>query len=194
MLDRRHFLMSAGALALAGGATAKQELAPPPAPIAAAAPPPQLAPSPQSASQQLSKLLDDFFQEQLVESPELATVLGLDTGAHADQGQALRRLVRRRRPAQALNADQLRRLKAIDRKSLSGMAAVNYDTVLYDLETTDRRERPVRLWRHGAVALCAQPDHRRLSGRRRTSWTASTPSRPAPTARPTSPAWRPSPG
>ena len=140
MLDRRHFLMSAGALALAGGSTAEHAVAAPPVPRATVAPLPSPAPSPQSASQQLSKLLDDFFQEQLVESPELATILGLDTGAHADLKAKLSEAsfvaVDRRN---ALNDDQIRRLKVIDRPSLSGLAAVNYDTVLHDLESAKAR-------------------------------------------------------
>src|SRR3954468_1518265 len=126
--------MSAGALALARAATAKPDLAQTSAPMAAGPPPPQ------AAAQQFSKLLDDFFQEQLVESPELATGLGLDTGAHADLKAKLSEAsfdaVDRRN---ALNDDQIRRLKAIDRTSLSGMAAVNYDTVLYDMESAKAR-------------------------------------------------------
>jgi uncharacterized protein (DUF885 family) len=94
------------------------------------------------AEAQLSRLMDAFFAEALAESPELVTGLGLDTGERA---QAKARLhdaslagVARRR---ALNADQLRRLVAIDRSRLSGMAAVNYDTLLFDLQTTDDANR-----------------------------------------------------
>jgi uncharacterized protein (DUF885 family) len=127
MQSRRHLLITAGALAVAGCATAAPE------PSSAA----QTAPAPE-ASAQLSKLLDAFFAEDLAENPELATSLGLDKGDHADAKSRLHDasvagLDRRR----ALNADQLRRLKAIDRSALSGMAAVNYDSVLFDLQRTD---------------------------------------------------------
>jgi uncharacterized protein (DUF885 family) len=86
--------------------------------------------------------MDDFFAEALAQNPELATSLGLDTGAHADAKAKLHDgspagIAHRR----ALNADQLRRLKAIDRRPLSGMAAINYDTLLFDLQTTDDANR-----------------------------------------------------
>ena len=140
MLNRRHVLLSAGALTLAGCATARPEPAPAPLPPPAPPPVPPAAPSSPSASQQLSKLLDDFFEESLVESPELATALGLDTGGHADLKSKLSEAsfaaVDRRK---ALNDAQIRRLKAIDRKALTGMAAVNYDTVLYDMESSKAR-------------------------------------------------------
>src|SRR5204863_2782564 len=77
VLNRRHVLMSAGALTLAACATAKPQAPPPPMP-APTPPAPPPAPPPPSASQQLSRLLDDIFQEELVEAPELASALGLD--------------------------------------------------------------------------------------------------------------------
>ncbi len=124
MQSRRQVIAAAGALALAGPTIARGQ------------------PAGDGAEAQLSKLMDAFFAEALAESPELATSLGLDTGARA---QAKARLhdaslagVARRR---ALNADQLRRLKAIDRGQLAGMAAVNYDTLLFDLQTTDDANR-----------------------------------------------------
>ena len=81
---------------------------------------------PASAEAQLTKFLDEVFAETLAESPELATSLGLDKGAHADaksklHDASLAGVERRRR----MNTDQLRRLTAIDRKALTGMAAVN---------------------------------------------------------------------
>ena len=122
MLNRRTVLISSGAaLALAGSASA--------------------APA-SGAEAQLNKALDDIFAQTLAESPELATSLGLDKGAHADAKAKLSRgsladIERRRR----LTAAQLARLRGIDRKALTGMPAVNYDSVLYDLDMTDRANR-----------------------------------------------------
>ncbi|HXU81708.1 MAG TPA: DUF885 family protein, partial [Polyangia bacterium] len=48
------------------------------------------------------------------------------------------------------NADQLRRIKALDRAALSGMAAVNYDTVFYDLQATDDANRRFEYGGQGA--------------------------------------------
>jgi uncharacterized protein (DUF885 family) len=135
VLSRRYFLWTAGSAALAGCATPKTAPTPTtaPAPAAAAAP---------GASGQLTAALDRFFAEALVESPQLATSLGLDTGAHAEaksklDAQSLAQLEHNR----ALNADQLRRLQAIDRGQLSGMPAVNYDAVIFGLETTAEADR-----------------------------------------------------
>lgn len=93
---------------------------------------------PNTAEAQLATLLDQVFQEALEDSPELVTSLGLDKGERAAakarlHDASLAGVARR----QARNADQLRRLKAIDRSMLSGMAAVNYDTLLFDMEATD---------------------------------------------------------
>lgn len=136
MQSRRQLMIGAGALTLAGCATAN-----PPTPVAAAAPPPPPpappAPPPPTATQQLSTLLDAFFDEALADSPELVTSLGMDKGARAAAKAQLHEgsiAANERRRAQ--NVDRLRRLKAIDRSQLSGMAAVNYDSVLFDLQST----------------------------------------------------------
>jgi uncharacterized protein (DUF885 family) len=129
MLSRRNLLLSAGAsAALAGCATAE---APPMAPVQAAAP----LVAPPTAEQQLASYLDDIFQETLRESPEMVTSLGLDTGDRAAaksqlHDASLEAVARRRR----LNADQLARIRQIDRSRLSGASAVNYDSVRYGLE------------------------------------------------------------
>ncbi|WP_293904206.1 DUF885 family protein [Phenylobacterium sp.] len=121
MQSRRQLIVSAAALALAGRATA--------APAA-------------GAEAQLNTALDNLFAVTLAESPELATALGLDKGAHADAKSQLSKgsladIARRRGETGA----QLARLRGIDRKALTGMAAVNYDSVLYDLDMTDRANR-----------------------------------------------------
>jgi uncharacterized protein (DUF885 family) len=122
LLSRRHVLLSAGAtLAFAGVAKAQ---------------------APSGASAQLTKALDDIFAQQLKESPELATSLGLDTGANAAakgklHGGSLADVARYRRET----AENLARLRGIDRKPLTGMPAVNYDAVIYDLKTQDEGNR-----------------------------------------------------
>jgi uncharacterized protein (DUF885 family) len=142
VLNRRHLIASAGALALVGCA-APQPLVP----VAAAPPlPPETPPG-----AQLAATLDRFFAEALQESPELATQLGLDKGDHADAksklaAQSLGNLERLRR----LNADQLARLKAIDRGRLSGMDAVNYDAVYFSIETTAETDRRFSYGQQGA--------------------------------------------
>jgi uncharacterized protein (DUF885 family) len=91
-----------------------------------------------SVEAQLSALLERFFEQALDDSPQLVTQLGLDSGARANAKFKLddASLAERERN-KAQNAEQLRQLKAIDRSSLSGMAAVNYDSVMFGLETTD---------------------------------------------------------
>lgn len=120
MLSRRQLILTAAASSALAG--------------------PALAQSPPAA--QLAKLLDEVFAETLAESPELATSLGLDKGEHAAAKSRLRdasfaAIERRKRQ----NTDQLRRLKAIDRAALTGMAAVNYDTLLFELESTEEANR-----------------------------------------------------
>jgi uncharacterized protein (DUF885 family) len=133
VLSRRNVLLSAGAtLALAGSARAQAAT---------------------GAEAQLNKTLDDIFIQALDDYPELSTSLGLDTGARvADKSKlhhaSLESLDRSRKQT----ADQLARMHAIDRKALSGMAAVNYDSVEYDLATTDKGNRRFVYGHEGAGA------------------------------------------
>jgi uncharacterized protein (DUF885 family) len=98
-----------------------------------------LAPAAARASaegERLSALLDGFFQAGLRQNPESATNLGLDTGANADLRSRLRDdSAEGVAKARALNADQLRQLKAVDRAALTPAEKVNLDTVLYTRET-----------------------------------------------------------
>jgi uncharacterized protein (DUF885 family) len=135
VLSRRNLLLTAGSLALVGCATTRPAPPPPsaPAPAAAAAP---------DASAQLSAALDAFFKEALAESPEFVTSLGLDKGElAASKSQLDSRSIAHLDHLRALNADQLRRLQAIDRSQLSGMPAVNYDAVIFGLQTTAEADR-----------------------------------------------------
>ncbi|MDE2487438.1 MAG: DUF885 family protein [Alphaproteobacteria bacterium] len=134
MLNRRHLLLAAGATAFVATHASAQS-----------------RPAASGADQQLSALFDQFFQEALKESPELATSLGLDTGARAPMKSELHQasladLAHRKQ----LTADQLARMTRIDRKALSGMPAVNYDAVYYDLATTDAANRQFNYGGEGA--------------------------------------------
>src|SRR5579859_1807050 len=125
MLNRRDFIQ--GMMATTSGLAL------------AAAGLPRLAKAEEAASSPLSTLLDQFFIEDVKRNPERATVLGLDKGDLAD----LRTKLADHSPAgvaasKAATADQLKRLKQIDRAGLSGLEAVNYDCVAYVLEQRDR--------------------------------------------------------
>jgi|HubBroStandDraft_5_1064220.scaffolds.fasta_scaffold07927_3 uncharacterized protein (DUF885 family) len=81
---------------------------------------------------QLNALMETFFQENLNESPESATLLGFDKGANAGLKSKLRdESLAGAAHFKALNASQLSRLKAIDASKLAGMDKVNYDTLVY---------------------------------------------------------------
>jgi len=126
VLSRRHVLLAAGAT-VAAAATSSAASA---------------AATATGAEAELNKALDDFFTELLDETPEVSTSLGLDVGARAaDKSKLSHASVAALDHSRRLNAEQLARLRGIDRKPLTGMAVVNYDSVLYDLETTDRAAR-----------------------------------------------------
>ncbi len=131
MHSRRQLLLSAGALAFLGGCASKAA-----APDVAAAPPPA-SPAP-DAQTQLNAFLEKIFQQALDDSPQLVTGLGLDKDARAPAKFKLddASLAEKAR-AKALNTAQLAELKAIDRGALNGMAGVNYDSVLFNLETAE---------------------------------------------------------
>jgi uncharacterized protein (DUF885 family) len=121
MLDRRQLLASAIAVGLSGPALAAAD------------------PAGTEAGQRLTALLDAFWAEDLQRDPQRATNLGLDKGADAALSHRLKDVS----PAgiegdRAAVADQARRLAGIDRAALTGMDAVNYDTVAYMLESTRR--------------------------------------------------------
>ena len=93
---------------------------------------PLRARAPASAAGKLTPLFDDFVQAQLRRNPEGATQLGLDIGANAelraklsDQSPAARAA------AKAQTQAELRRLEAVDRRSLSADEQIDLDCVLY---------------------------------------------------------------
>jgi uncharacterized protein (DUF885 family) len=115
MLDRRAFLMSGAA----GGACF-------------AFPFPLLAQAGPGRSPELARLFDRLFQEQLRARPESATQLGLDKGANADlRAKLTDESPAGRAAAKAQTQDQLRRLLAIDPKTLSQGDRVDWETVVY---------------------------------------------------------------
>ena len=124
-MDRRSFLASAGSaslatLMLAGGF----------APLA------QAAEAGGSADAQLTALLDRVFATFLENTPEYATILGLDKGAQAGLRAQLSdySLAARARDV-AQGKAQLAELHRIDRKSLGATGALHYDIVDYLLTT-----------------------------------------------------------
>jgi uncharacterized protein (DUF885 family) len=122
MIDRRTFLMtSAGSLLVACKSPQVGRL------------------SEASAEARLNRLFDEFMHEIFMKNPEQLTSLGLDKGKYAwAKSQLNDESLARDREALAENADRLRRLRAFDRASLSGMARANYDTVEFQMETFAR--------------------------------------------------------
>jgi uncharacterized protein (DUF885 family) len=113
MLDRRDFLLSSAALALAPAAGSAQS-----------------APGPEDA--RLLALFDALMAEGLRRRPEGATQLGVDKGPNADLRYKLSDNSEAGRvAAKAANADELGRLEAIDRAALSRARRVDLDTVIY---------------------------------------------------------------
>jgi uncharacterized protein (DUF885 family) len=132
VLNRRNVLLAAGAtLALAGRANA--------APTSA-------------AEAQLDKVLNDIFVQALDDNPELVTSLGLDAGGKPAKFKLHKSSVADLDRFRKQTADNLARMNAIDRKALTGMAAVNYDSVAYDLETTDKGNKRFVYGHEGAGA------------------------------------------
>ena len=102
----------------------------------------QAAPARVSESAKLRALFDEFFQQHLRRSPELATSLGLDKG---DLAGLKRRLSERSPAAVARNAvdteRRLNELRSIDRAALPGADAVSYDTILFTTEVRNEGDR-----------------------------------------------------
>lgn len=124
--SRRDVMIGAGALAAAPLAAAPQGAD---AQAASSGP----------AGRALSALFDTLVQERLRHGPESATIYGLDVGPNADlrsrlSDYSLAGLADDRRR----NADQIRRLSAIDRSGLTAAEQVNYDTIFYTRRSAAR--------------------------------------------------------
>jgi uncharacterized protein (DUF885 family) len=132
MLNRREALMTGAAaagLALAAGASAWAQLAVPPAAPSGAGP----------EDARLRAMLDRFFNEQVQESPQQATGLGLDKGPNAPLKSRLDpRTEAEKQRRLARNRGQLAELRTIDRARLTGASPVDYDVVEYQLTTQIR--------------------------------------------------------
>ena len=119
-LNRRHLLATAAFLAAAPAARA----------LAAGGTTP------------LNAVFDEIMNAQLKRSPETTTSLGLDKGAMAGAKSLLDdRSLASRASDKADNLKYLAQLKRVDRKSLTGLDAVSYDTVAYQMETQAEADR-----------------------------------------------------
>src|SRR5688572_3191787 len=119
-MDRRAFLATAGAAAI--GAVAPH----------AWAQTATKAPAGGAEDVKLRAMLDRFFEEQVDESPQQATQLGLDKGARAAMKSKLddRSLAERAKDVHRTRM-RLAELKTIDRNALSEPSKVDYDVVAY---------------------------------------------------------------
>jgi len=87
---------------------------------------------------QMNALFDSFVQEDLRRFPEGATQLGLDKGEMAWTKGALSEVsIPASEDAIAINRARLKALHAVDRSALSGMDAVNYDVVDFNMTVQD---------------------------------------------------------
>jgi uncharacterized protein (DUF885 family) len=150
-LDRRTFIASSGAAALAAtlpaGALAQ--------------------PGAGSGDSALNALFERIFQQQVQRSPELATSLGLDKDANAGLKSRLSpRTLDERARALAQTKAALAELAAVDRRTLSAAAKLNLEVVTYSLtgQTTapqrfglDSAIRPYRIFQQGG-AYFSVPD------------------------------------
>lgn len=90
----------------------------------------------QTEDAKLRALLDRFWDEQIADSPESATSLGLDTGANTGLRAKLSDYSAAGRDAMfARTKARLARLKAIDRAKLSAASQIDFDVVGYSYDT-----------------------------------------------------------
>ena len=102
----------------------------------------------------LNRLFDALFQEGLTRNPEGATMLGLDTGANAGLRSKLRdESLKAVAEDKAINADELRRLVAINRAALGDAGKVNLDTVVY----TRRSQAAIMDFGYGGIGFGGAP-------------------------------------
>ncbi len=118
-MDRRQFLSSTGAataLALAPGALKAAE--------------------PATGDAALNALFEAIFQENLDDSPENVTGLGLDTGKRAAaKAQLSDRSLASRAKDLARTKQAIARIEAVDAKTLSDAGKLNREVVLYSLRS-----------------------------------------------------------
>jgi uncharacterized protein (DUF885 family) len=91
--------------------------------------------APASEAAKANALYATIMDEIMALSPEFATSLGLDTGAKASyRSKVGARGLKGRAEGTALDTSFLKRLKAINAKTLTGIDATNYEAVLYSAE------------------------------------------------------------
>ncbi|HEX8577965.1 MAG TPA: DUF885 family protein [Allosphingosinicella sp.] len=149
-MDRRTFIASSGAAALAAN-------------LPAAA----FAQRSVSGDAALNLLFERIFQDAVQNAPELATSLGLDKDANAAlKGRLSPRTLTERARQTARVKDALASLRAIDPRTLSPAAKLNLEVVTYSLETQiaapqrfgiDSAIRPYRIFQQGG-AYFSVPD------------------------------------
>jgi uncharacterized protein (DUF885 family) len=150
-LDRRTFIASSGAAALAATV-----------PAAALG-----QPRAGSGDAALNALFERIFQQAVQRSPELATQLGLDKDANASlKGRLSPRTLEERAAQTARVKEALASLEAVDRRTLSPAARLNLEVVTYSLDTQiaapqrfglDSAIRPYRIFQQGG-AYFSVPD------------------------------------
>ncbi|MFT4252318.1 MAG: DUF885 family protein, partial [Caulobacter sp.] len=129
MQNRRELLLSTVAAGLAAAAAPSIGFAQP----AAAA---------SGEAAKLNAFFDAAMAKLLRQAPELATGLGLDSGDLAwTKGLLSDRSFEAIAAGAAQTTAQLAELRSIDRKALTGMDAVNYDTVEFTLAVQDEGNR-----------------------------------------------------
>jgi uncharacterized protein (DUF885 family) len=135
VIDRRQFVAgAAGSLVAAFVASSVRQAAA--APVAAA---PAAAQPAADTTARLNALFDVFMDERIAQSPELATVLGLDKGKYAwAKSKLTEDSLAHVHEQKQQNASQLQRLQAFGRGALSGRDLANYETVEFQMETFAR--------------------------------------------------------
>jgi uncharacterized protein (DUF885 family) len=103
------------------------------------------------ANARLNALFDQFVNEDLLRSPEMATSLGLDKGALAGQKAKLGdRSIAQREADKAANHARQAALAGIDRSALSASAAYGYDTIAYVQDVQAQADRAFDYGQPGA--------------------------------------------
>lgn len=153
-MDRRTFIASSSAAALASALLPERLLAPAGA-------------SPGSGDAALNALFERIFQQAVQRSPELATSLGLDKAANAElKGRLTPRTLAERARQLAQVKEALASLAQVDRSTLSPAAKLNLEVVTYSLTNQtvapqrfglDSAIRPYRIFQQGG-AYFSVPD------------------------------------
>ncbi|WP_332770879.1 DUF885 domain-containing protein [Phenylobacterium sp.] len=121
--------------------------------LAAAAPKLALAAAPTGEAAKMYAFFDKAMAETFRRQPEVPTFLGIDKGVLAWTKSELSDFsMTALAENKANNAEQLKALRAIDRGQLTGMDAVNYDTVEFTLATSDEGNRQFNYGGQGAGA------------------------------------------